>query len=153
MKFKFGLEKVLKHRKILEDLAQKDFQEAMAEYNKKRKHIEDLIDSQKQARNRSFSLVSKTGGQVLESVKQIQEFVNLQDIRIEQETKKLDELEKLVESKREVLRQKAMDKKILERLEVKRREAFEAEKLRQEQREIDDNISMRFKENKKVRGI
>lgn len=153
MKFKFGLDKVLRHRKILEDLAQKDFQEAMALYNKKVAEIDALNEAMKKARETGHSLVSQTGGQVAESLKQIQEFTVLQDIRIAHESQKLAEIGKLVEAKREVLRQKAMDKKILERLEEKKREEFKAEQNRREQKNIDDNVSMRFEQNKKIRGV
>lgn len=153
MKFKFNLDKVLRHRKILEDLAQKDFQEAMSQYNAKLAEIEQMEEAKKSARETSFTLTRQTGGQVAESLKQIQEFLILQDIRIARERQKLAEIEKLVEAKREVLRQKAMDKKILERLETKKREEFQAERMRREQKEIDDNSSMRFETNKKIRGI
>lgn len=153
MKFKFNLDKVLRHRKILEDLAQKDFQEALAVYNAKKAEIDGLYTAMKNAREAGFSMTSQTGGQVAESLKQIQEFIVLQDIRIDREMIKLAEIEKLVEAKREVLRQKAMDKKILERLETKKREEFQAEKMRREQKENDENVSMRFETNKKIRGI
>ncbi len=153
MKFRFNLEKVLQHRKILENLAQREFQEALSNYNRVLSEIENMIDVKKQALRRSYDLVSQTGGQVLDSVNQIQDFMVLQDIRIDQMTEKLEELEKLVEAKREVLRQKAMDKKILERLKDKRKADFQAEMSRREQKEIDDIVSMRFEESKKTNSI
>lgn len=153
MKFRFNLDKVLQHRKILENLAQREFQEALSNYNRVLSEIENMIDVKKQALRRSYDLVSQTGGQVLDSVNQIQDFMVLQDIRIDQMTEKLEELEKLVEAKREVLRQKAMDKKILERLKDKRKADFQAEMSRREQKEIDDIVSARFKESKKINSI
>lgn len=149
MKFKFNLEKVLRHRQTLEDLAQRDFQESLSHYNIKKAEIQVLHETLQSARQQASTLVSQTGGQVMESLKQIQDFIVLQDIRIEQENKKLAEIGKLVEAKREVLQQKARDKKILERLETRKREEFQAEEARREQKEADDNVSMRFEILKK----
>lgn len=149
MKFKFNLEKVLRHRQTLEDLAQRDFQESLSSYNVKKAEIEGLHETLQGARQQASTLVSQTGGQVIESLKQIQDFIVLQDIRIEQENRKLAEIGKLVEAKREILQQKARDKKILERLETRKREEFQAEEARREQKEADDNVSMRFEILKK----
>ncbi|MFN8791818.1 MAG: flagellar export protein FliJ, partial [Bdellovibrionales bacterium] len=118
-------------------------------YNIKKAEIQVLHETLQSARQQASTLVSQTGGQVMESLKQIQDFIVLQDIRIEQENKKLAEIGKLVEAKREVLQQKARDKKILERLETRKREEFQAEEARREQKEADDNVSMRFEILKK----
>ena len=144
MKFKFKLEKVLKHRQILEDLAQKDFQEAQAEANRQTAILDKMMNEKVEARKRAHSLQSQTGGQVLESLKQIHDFIVLQDIRIEKQIKVIQDCEKVVESKREILRQKAMDTKILKRLEEKKKQQFREEQRQIEQKEMDDNSSMRF---------
>lgn len=144
MKFKFKLDKVLRHRKILEDLAQKDFQEAMAELNKQNEVLEQLRQAKSDARSRSYEQQSQTGGQVLESLKQIHDFIILQDIRIEKQLQKIEECEKVVESRREILRQKAIDTKIIKKLEEKKKQQFTEEQQRLEQKEMDDNSNMRF---------
>ena len=153
MKFKFKLEKVLIHRQILENLAQKDFQEAQAECNKQIAILEKLKTEKSEARRRAFNQQTQTGGQVLESLKQIHDFIQLQDIRIEKQIKVIEECEKLVESKREILRQKAMDTKIIKRLEEKKKQQFMEEQRQAEQKELDDNSSMRFDLNRKIKGL
>ncbi len=150
MKFKFKLDKVLRHRQILESLAQKDFQEVQAELNKQLDALEQMKMGKQQAREKAFKIQSQTGGQVLEDLRQIGDFISLQDIRIENQMKVVEECEKLVEAKREVLRQKAMDTKILKRLEDKKRQQFIEEERRLEQKEMDDNSSMRFDIMKKM---
>jgi flagellar FliJ protein len=151
MKFKFNLDKVLRHRKILEDLAQKEFQEASAELNREVQFLEQLRDAKTEARDRAYSQQSQTGGQVLESLKQIHDFIILQDIRIEKQIQVIAQHEKVVESRREILRQKAIDTKIIRKLEQKKKEQFVEEQYRLEQKEMDDNSNMRFELLKKLK--
>ena len=153
MKFKFKLEKVLVHRKILEDLAQKEFQEAQAACNEQKDILERFRIEKSEARKRAFSDQSQTGGQVLEGLKQIHDFILLQDIRIEKQIKVIEEMDKLVEAKREVLRQKAMDTKIIKKLEEKKKAQFMEEERINEQKELDDNSSMRFDLIRKLKNL
>lgn len=153
MKFKFKLEKVLVHRKILEDLAQKEFQEAQAASNEQKDILERFCKEKSEARKRAFSDQSQTGGQVLEGLKQIHDFIILQDIRIEKQIKVIEEMEKLVEAKREVLRQKAMDTKIIKKLEEKKKAQHLEEERISEQKELDDNSSMRFDLIRKMKNL
>lgn len=153
MKFKFKLDKVLRHRKILEDLAQKDFQEVLAEYNKQVSFLEKMREEKNDARRRSYEMQAQTGGQVSETLKQIHDFIVLQDIRIEKQVKVIADCEKLVEAKREILRQKAMDTKIIKRLEEKKREQFNDEQRKNEQKELDEISTMRFDLTRKLKDI
>lgn len=153
MKFKFKLEKVLVHRKILENIAQKDFQEAQAACNLQIDVLNRLRLEKSDARKRAFSDQSQTGGQVLESLKQVHDFIQLQDIRIEKQIKTIAECEKLVEARREVLRQKAMDTKIIEKLKEKKKQQYLEEERISEQKESDDNSSMRFDLIRKLKNL
>ncbi len=145
MKFKFGLEKVLNHRKILEDLAQRDYQEVLSVLNQKKKELEKMVLRILDARVEIHQLEVQSGFDMIERVKQIQEFIKLQDIRIERQHLSVQESEKLVEARQEILRQKAMDKKILERLKVKKKTDHQTEERRLAQKETDEMVSMRFK--------
>jgi flagellar FliJ protein len=145
VKFKFGLEKVLNHRKILEDLAQRDYQEALAILNQKKSELEKMILRILDARVEIHQLEVQSGFDMIERVKQIQEFIKLQDIRIERQHASVQESEKLVEARQEILRQKAMDKKILERLKVKKKTDHQSNERRLAQVETDEMVSMRFK--------
>jgi flagellar FliJ protein len=145
VKFKFGLEKVLNHRKILEDLAQRDYQEVLSVLNQKKKELEKMVLRILDARVEIHQLEVQSGFDMIERVKQIQEFIKLQDIRIERQHLSVQESEKLVEARQEILRQKAMDKKILERLKVKKKTDHQTEERRLAQKETDEMVSMRFK--------
>ena len=144
MKFKFGLEKVLNHRKILEDLAQRDYQEVLSVLNQKKSELEKMVLRILDARVEIHQLEVQSGFDMIERVKQIQEFIKLQDIRIERQHLSVQESEKLVEARQEILRQKAMDKKILERLKVKKKTDHQSVERRLEQKENDEMVSMRF---------
>ena len=144
MKFKFGLEKVLNHRQILEDLAQRDYQEALAILNQKKDELEKMVLRILQARVEIHQLEVQSGFDMIERVKQIQNFIKLQDIRIERQHASVQESEKLVEARQEILRQKAMDKKILERLKAKKKTDHQSNERRLAQDETDEMVSMRF---------
>ena len=141
------------HRQILENLAQKDFQEVQAELNNQISILETLRFEKSEARKRAFSQQSQTGGQVLEVLKQIHDFILLQDIRIEKQIKVIEQCEKLVEAKREILRQKAMDTKIIKKLEEKKKQQHMEEERINEQKEADDNSSMRFDLIRKLKNL
>lgn len=145
MKFRFPLQKVLEHRKVLEDLAQKDFRETEAELRHQEKVLEDLIEALRQSRLEAGRIHDQGSSDAPERLKQIHEFEVLQDIRIKSQRAKVEECEKLVEEKREILRQKAVDLKIMERLKERRREEFLKEQASLEQKENDEISVIRFR--------
>jgi flagellar protein FliJ len=150
MKFKFGLQKVLTHRKIQEDLAQRDYQEILNVLTAQQNDLQKMFDSIFDARADVASLEAKSSPGLVERVKQIHEFIKLQDIRVAQQQEKIKQTEKLVEAKQEVLRQKAMDKKIIERLKEKQKRAFDEEQRRLQQKELDELVVMRSAHTKEV---
>jgi flagellar protein FliJ len=153
MKFKFKLEKVLLHRQILENVAQKDFKEVQAALDLEIEKLKSFKNDLSTAREKCFRRQSQTGGQVSEELKQIQDFIKLQDIRIERQIKVVETCEKLVEAKREILRQKAMDTKILKRLEEKKKQQFNVEQRVEEQKELDEHSNLRFDLIRKQKGV
>ena len=74
----------------------------------------------------------------------IKEIIKGQDLRIERQTTKVKELEKLVELKQEILRRAAMDVKIMEKLKEKKKNEFLFEMNKQEQKEVDELNVLRF---------
>lgn len=146
MKFKFPLQNVVKHRKIVEDLAQKDFLEAQAELNieisKLEKMQQDLHDS-----HLRMGQLQMTGGHQGPALSQIHEFKKGQDVRIARQQHKIQEMEKLVEEKREILRQAALDYKIIEKLREKKFEEYKHERILTEQHEADEQSILRFGRN------
>src|SRR5437868_12287531 len=112
MKFKFSLQKVLEHRKVLANIAQKDFQDALSallEMQKKLRHMESQSDD---ARVNAFQL-QRDGGAAGPALEQISDFLNNQKILIEMQNARVAQQEKTVEEKRDLLRQAAVDTKVI----------------------------------------
>ncbi|MBV2167414.1 MAG: flagellar export protein FliJ [Bdellovibrio sp.] len=144
MKFKFPLQKVLEHRKIKENLAQKDFQEAMMLLNEENARLEQMLQQKTGAHTQAGALSSQGGAQG-PALTQIHEFLKGQEILIHKQKQKIQEIEKLVESKREVLRQAAQEYKIMEKMRENKFEEYRHERLAQDQKEMDEQSILRFK--------
>ncbi len=143
MKFKFPFENVLKHRKILEDLAQRDFQESLAVLNEEIQKLEKMKEEVHQARITAFERQSH-GGSAAPALSQVHDFLKGQDVRIERQQNKVQEFQKGVENLREILRQKAIDYKIIESLKDTKRAEFKKESNAKEQKISDEVGTMRF---------
>lgn len=59
------------------------------------------------------------------------------------ERNKKTELEKILDEKREILKQKTIEKKSLERLREKQEREYTHEMLREEQKELDEIVSLK----------
>lgn len=146
MKFKFSLEKVLNHRKIIADVAQKDFLEAQSLLNAEIDRRDQMIEL-KNVSTQQRDLKIQTSQDWSSTVGQINEFLTGQDFRIKQQNLRLLELEKLVESRREILRHAMIEVKIIEKLKSKKQEAFNAKAKKDEQAELDELTVLRFSRN------
>ncbi len=146
MRFKFPLQKVLEHRKVVEDLAQKDFQDAVAVLNEFQAKLDKMNQEILEAQARAGSLV-QAGGAQGPALSQIHEFLKGQKIRILQQEQKIQEIEKIVEYKREILRQAALEYKIMEKVRENKFEDYKAERKIQDQKEMDEQSILRFKKN------
>lgn len=144
MKFRFNLEKVLHHRKLEENLAQKDFQEAVAKLNFEKSVLEDLEIQKKNARQFSYEKQVQ-GGKPAEDLKNSYEFLQGQDIRIDRQKKKIQYHEQMVEEAREILRKRAMEYKIIEKLKEKKKEQFDHEFELKLQKEADELTVTRYR--------
>lgn len=143
MKFKFQFQNVLKHRKVLEDLAQREFQEEQALYLAEVAKLERLHQEVRDAHQKAFETQVR-GGSAGPALSQVHEFLKLQDVRIERQQKKVQEFESRVEKLREILQQKAIDYKMIESLKERKKEEFRKESNQKEQKVADDLSTMRF---------
>lgn len=144
MKFKFSLQKVLEHRKLKEDLAQKEFQDFLGhlheEIGKLQQLEKDIYDAQTH-----MGKLSQEGGHQGPALVQVHEFIKGQKVRIERQKARVQEAEKLVEAKREILRQAVLDYKIMDKMRENKFEEYKQERLSQEQKEMDEQSILRFK--------
>lgn len=144
MKFKFPLQKVLEHRKIRESLVQKDFQDAMFFYNQEQQKLDQMLEQQKNAHLQAGTF-SAQGGAMGPALSQIHEFLKGQEVRIQRQQERLQEIEKLVEAKRDILRQAAQEYKIMMRMREKQFEDYKMERTSQDQKDMDEQSILRFK--------
>ncbi len=144
MKFRFPLLKVMQHRKTLEDVAQREFQVAVAKLNFERTTLETMIDSKRQARQGAYQ-TQVQGGSPAHILTQVHEFLLGQDLRIVDQNKRIEEQQRIVEEFREILRQRATDRKIMEGLRDRKELEFKVEVKKREQKNQDDLSIMRYK--------
>lgn len=145
-KFKFSLEKVLVQRQIESDIAQKYFAEAQAELRAEQERLEEMITVKSRTLEERATLV-QCSDDWANTVNQMNTFLAGQDLRITNQHLRLQKLENLVESRREILRQKVSEVKIIERLEEKQKQKHMAEAAKEEQAEIDELTVLRFSRN------
>lgn len=149
MKFKFSLEKVLRHRQIQLDLAQRDFLEAQNFFNDEIAVLENMKQLKQDSLQQRAELVNSS--QTWSStVEQINQFVSGQDLRIKNQNLRLLEFEKQVEALREILRKASIEVKIIEKLKEKKFEDYKKEQQRKEQNEMDELSVLRFSRNESL---
>lgn len=146
-KFKFPLDAVKRVRKVNEDLAQRDFGEAMSRLNKELEVLSSMEKQKSDAREARHGFEVQ-GGSKVPHMTQVHEFLVGQDVRIERQKKKIQYIETQVEELREILRQKALEHKMIVSLEDKRREEFKKSESQRQQKIADDMTSMRFAKNR-----
>ncbi len=149
MKFKFPLQKVMDHRKTNQNLAQKDFQEATLQLTEQQNILAKMHEDEHLAHIQSGKFTQQ-GGDLGANLVQIHDFLIGQKVRISQQKMKIVEVEKLVESKREILRLASQDYKIMEKMRENKFEVYRAERILQDQKEMDEQSILRFKNVKEV---
>lgn len=143
IKFNFNLQKVLDHRVIKMDLARKDYLEAQAFLAAEQKILEEMIEVKRRSlAERSSQAGQTTGWQA--SVNQINIFLAGQDLRIANQNERLLKIEKVVESRREILKDALTEVKIMERLKEKKKADFLQDVRDKEAKELDEIASTRF---------
>ncbi len=151
MKFKFGLEKILSHRKTIENLAQIDFQSALALLKAEELVLFKMKNEIVEARKKAYDTqTSKVLDQAPTRLQQIHLFIKGQLEKIKIQESKIQNFEKLVESHREILRTRVTESKILERLKHQKKAEFDHEQSRLEQIEADDMNLIRLRLREKL---
>lgn len=144
MNFRFGLQNVLRHRKILRDEAQRDYQEAQFKVNQVLDQIRIMYNEIDNAR-KSIHELHLQGGNFATQVVQIEGFIEGTKLRIEIEKKKARELMMIADEKQQVLSQKSQEFKMIEKLREKKVEEFKIANRKKEAKELDDLVSTRVK--------
>ena len=141
MKFKFPLQTVMRHRKLIESEAQRVFHEANAKLNAEVAKLEVLHEQVNEARQRAFQ--TKVQGGSPNELHQVNDFIKGQDIRIGRQNIAIVNQQHIVENFREILRKAALDYKIIDKHREKKLEEFRIESRKHEQKQVDDLQSAR----------
>lgn len=144
MKFKFPLQKVLDHRKTKENMAQKDFQDAMNDLLALERQQQQMEEALHGSHLRAGSLAS-AGGSQGPALSQINEFQRGQKVLIARMQVKIQEQQKVVEEKRELLKQAAIETKIIAKFKEKKFDEFRETQEKEEQKEMDEQSILRYK--------
>lgn len=144
MKFKFPLQKVLDHRKTKENLAQKDFQLALNDLTEFEKQLQRLEEALHGSHQRAGSLQNQGGSQG-PALAQINDFQRGQKVLIQRQQLKIQEQQKVVEEKRELLKQAAVETKIISKFKEKKLTEFKEAEEKEEQKQMDEQSILRYK--------
>lgn len=149
MKFKFKLQKVLQHRKVLENLAQAELSEALMLLAKAEEELVSMLADVYSSENRRHQILTQpsqkalSGFSPIEQLQQIDFFLKGQEIKIQHQRMKVEDIKKTVEIRREILRNKSQDVKIIDKLKEKQKAEFISEYEKVEQAEMDERASLR----------
>ncbi len=143
MKFRFRLQKVLEHRKRLEDEAKRKYFEAVARTQEAKDKLEAMYKAIDVSRNRAHQMLSGTqssggGHELILSLQDTDLFIRGQNIRIEQQRLVVRECKQAEEIEQDQLIQAAKDRQALEKLREKKLQEFREGIERKEAAEVDD---------------
>lgn len=143
MGFKFSLDAVLKHRKRLEEVAQREFAEAQAAVDECLKKIEAMYKRSDEVRGEIHGAQTSGAASSVENIREMEMFLAGQKIRIETLRQHARALLQVAEQKQEALILAARDKKTLEKMKEKRKADYEAWIRQIEAKELDDMTTVR----------
>lgn len=142
MKFKFVLEKVLKHKKILEEQAKKDFGLVSAKLREQEQYLINLEADLKTAYENKFQ-IQQSGGAVASYLEFFHYYYISQKKLIENQKNIIAGLAKILEDKRLYLVQMAREHKTFVMLREKKKIEFNKELKKREQKHLDEMNIMR----------
>lgn len=149
MKFQFAYQKLMKHRKLEEEIAQRDFFEAQRVADLAFEKLESMNEELKRA-FQERERVARLGGAVGGELTSYGEFIRGHKVRIEKQAKVVTQTAAIAEQKRLVLVEAVQAFKVLEKLREKRLAAFKKERRQHETKQIDEMVTMRYQQGRGV---
>lgn len=140
-KFQFRLQSLLKYKRHLEQVAKQEMAKAVADVLACEQRIIALQQDRISATDQLDALVEK--GMGAGQFNRYRQFITAIDQTIIFERNRKIELEKILDEKRNILKQKTIDKKSLERLREKQEREYTHEMLREEQKGLDEIASLK----------
>lgn len=148
MGFKYRLEKVLKHRKSLEDLAKRNFLEAKAVLNEEEDLLNKFYESIHQSQEQRHNLVS-LGGNAGEKLSQISDYIKGTEVKIERQKNIIKKQLAIVEERQRALQAAAIEYKMVEKLKERQYTAYRENEKKLEQKEQTEMANSRFEMRRK----
>ncbi len=149
MSFHFGLEKLMNHRKNLQDEASKNYLNSQAEYQKQNQILHQYYMDIETARKNGFEIQLSGGKNSAESLCQINDYIKGTEFKIEQQRQVVRRCLEKVEEMQELLREASIEYKIMEKLKEKKKEEFKEVEKKKEIKELDEMVTSRIKKSEK----
>ncbi len=146
-KFRFSLQPLLEHKERLEELARKDYLEITDRLRKEEERLRVYVDIYKRL-SENLDTMKKEGREVSELRFQYRYLNNIKEF-IETQRKTIVELKRAVEERKTELTNAAIDRKVVEKTKEKKREEYESELKREEQKLIDEVAANGFVRRKR----
>lgn len=143
MAFNFRLQKILHHRKSLEDIARKNFLEAQALLVEAQQTLNHYYSEIELAQEQRHKLVSD-GGSPGESLCQIHDYIKGTEVKIERQKIVIREKLAKVEEVQLALQQASIEYKMIEKLESRQREDYRLSEKKLEEKELTEMTNARF---------
>lgn len=141
-KFVFPYESLLKVRQIHEDLAQKEYTDALAEQRKSEKELYDMEEAIRSARQSRFLMQNQSG--ILDSnIQYIESFIEGTKLKIKSKQLEVEGLKLISQEKYKVFLEKYRDKKAIEKMKEKHQERYKKEYKKYLEKQTDDINTMR----------
>jgi flagellar FliJ protein len=140
-KFQFRLQSLLRYKRHLEQVAKQEMARAVADVLACEQRITQLQNQKISVTDQLDTLVEQ--GMGAGQFNRYRQFITAVDQMTILEHNKKTELEKILDKKRDILKQKTIDKKSLERLREKQEREYTHEMLREEQKGLDEIASLK----------
>ena len=144
MKFKFGFETLLKHRKRIEEEKQRDYFQAKQAVDEVLGRINGMYKSLDQTRD-EIQKIQMGRDANIEAIKQREEYIDGLKIKIEAERHIARELMMVAEEKLQVLMEAVKEFKSLEKLKERKFQEHRRAVKKKELKSVDEMVTMRHK--------
>tara|TARA_B100000614_G_scaffold253759_1_gene268120 strand:+ start:1276 stop:1734 length:459 start_codon:yes stop_codon:yes gene_type:complete len=140
-RFEFKLQSLLNYKKHLEEMARLEMARAASDVNACEQRIRELGEERENAVTNIEKLVEE--GVNARAFNMYHGFVQALEQSITEEWQKKVSLDKVLDEKRLLLKQRTIDKKAMERLRERRADEFMKEMLREEQKGLDEIAALK----------
>jgi len=150
MKFHFSYESLLRHRKLEEEVARRDFNETFRMLEIQKEEYKKLYTRLHEAEAESFSYQGSSEGVQIARLLELNDFMAGQKIKIARQREIVINHTQIVEGKQDILINAAKETMILEKLKEKQHAVFKKSVAKREAKLTDEIVVTRFKAGGRV---